>query len=571
MTLGLGSDGLAVKLGTSEKIYLEDILEIDQSVKLDDTNTYYWAEDGNTDIDFFVNNVTTTIDNATLHTEKPVIRFADLLAQAGLPADASLPIGNGWTHENRVDGMTVDFVCRINNIQTDIKELEKLHIQEGTKVSLALKLETSPNVNMRLTKATNLKITMPKYLHIQSVTRGTFEGHVITIPSFQPHEGGKVCDVTVDRIDLDGDGVVNGQTQFSLPVEKTVITMDGTFLLTSNGSFTATGHDEAKVAMDIVIGDGAPGQPTTITLDKVRGRFDPAINPSLNSIDIFSALPDFLQDPEVVLNVANPTLKFTTDMQQIPMALEFRSELTAQKEGADGFSKTVSLPKTGYATLHNERTNHLYFAGMSQPYDPDGVTPGATTHTIDNLGSLIENIPDRIDVNLSDRKIRVKDEPFTIELGRTYHSNLKYSIFAPFQFNTGLKIVYRDSTNCMNADLKDYQAEGLAITATAVSTLPLGLVVSAYPLDTDGNKIPTIALSEVAIPASNGSTEASAPITLAIKLNDPKDLQRVDRLHFRIQAAADANAEGKALNARQFLQLKDIRLRLTGQVIGDFN
>ena len=40
MTMGFGADGLSVKLGSTGKVYLDDILEIDKSVKLDASNGY---------------------------------------------------------------------------------------------------------------------------------------------------------------------------------------------------------------------------------------------------------------------------------------------------------------------------------------------------------------------------------------------------------------------------------------------------------------------------------------------------------------------------------------------------
>ena len=41
LTMGLGSDGLSVKLGNTEKIYVETIISTDETVKLDQANLYY--------------------------------------------------------------------------------------------------------------------------------------------------------------------------------------------------------------------------------------------------------------------------------------------------------------------------------------------------------------------------------------------------------------------------------------------------------------------------------------------------------------------------------------------------
>ena len=44
LTMGLGSDGLSVTLGNTEKIYLGDLLDLDESVKLDGENTFYLVQ-----------------------------------------------------------------------------------------------------------------------------------------------------------------------------------------------------------------------------------------------------------------------------------------------------------------------------------------------------------------------------------------------------------------------------------------------------------------------------------------------------------------------------------------------
>ena len=55
LTMGLGSEGLQLKVGSTEKIMLADLLETDNDVKTDAAGLYYLVEDGQTDINFSVN------------------------------------------------------------------------------------------------------------------------------------------------------------------------------------------------------------------------------------------------------------------------------------------------------------------------------------------------------------------------------------------------------------------------------------------------------------------------------------------------------------------------------------
>ena len=567
MTMGFGADGLSVKLGSTGKVYLDDILDIDKSVKLDDSNVYYLVEGGSTNVDFTVNAVTTTIKNATLHADQELVNFGDVLP-AGVP---SMTFSDDWSLPDvTVAGQTDDFTFRLSNIPSEVQSLSAIYPMAGTRVSLSLKLEATSNVKASITQIKDLKVTMPDYLRIKSVSQGTFEGNVISIPNVANPGTGEFCRVEVECIDLGEDGNINGNDELVLPVEKSRIKMSGKFTVGANQAFTVTANDNIRLSMDILLGSGVSGQEATVTIDKVVGKFNPDINPTIESINIQDQLPDFLQDDEVRIVVANPTLRFDVDMTQIPLSLNFSGKLIAHKGDAAN-DKTVVLPETGKAEFVKNKQNYVYFSQESTPYDPTGLIPFAAKHKVSNLGTLIEQLPDFIKVDVSNGQIKVKDEMATIQLDRNYNASLGYKIFVPFQFNSGLKIVYRDSTNSLNDDLEDYQAEGLVVKATAYSTVPLDLSATVYPVDVNGNEIPGIQVDNVMIKAStDGTTEQATEMEISVKLTNPKDLQKVDRFRFRV--SADATTQSNlSLNSQQYLRFENVRLKLTGKVIADFN
>ena len=564
MTMAFGGDSLSLKLGSTGKVYLDDILDIDKSVKLDGSNVYYLVEEGSTNVDFTVNTVTTKIKNATLHADQELFNFSSLVP-AGI---STIPVPSDWSVSADLTGQTDDFSFSLSNIQKEVKSIEEIYPKGGTKVSLSLKLVTTNNVKAKFTEITNLKITMPEYLRMKSVSQGTFKDNVITIPKVANPGTGEFCRIDVECIDLGEDGKIDGNNSLVLPVEKSHIEMSGTFKLGATESFNVTASDKIKLEMDIVLGSGVTGQDATLEVEKVVGKFDPTIDPNIESINIQEELPDFLQDDSVRIAVANPTLRFDVDMTQIPVSLDFSGKLIAHKAGMD--DKTVVLPESGKAAFLKSKQNCVYFSQQDTPYDPTGLVTSATKHKVSNLGDLINQLPEYIKVNVGNKQITVKDELATIQLGKNYKASMDYKIFVPFQFNSGLKIVYRDSTNSLNEDLQDYQAEGLAVKATAYSTVPLDLSATVYPVDVNGNEISTIQVDQVNIQASNdGATEKATDLEISIKLTDPKDLQKVDRFLFRV--SADANQSNLSLNSKQYLRFDNVRLQLKGKVIGDFN
>ena len=569
MTMAFGGDSLSLKLGSTGKVYLDDILDIDKSVKLDDSNVYYLVEEGSTNVDFTVNTVTTTIRNATLHADQELFNFSEHFKD--VPAGiTTIPVPSDWSVSANLTGQTNDFSFTLSNIQSEVKSIEEIYPKGGTKVSLSLKLVTSKNVKAKFTEITNLKITMPEYLRMKSVSQGTFKDNVITIPKVANPGTGEFCRIDVECIDLGEDGKIDGNNSLVLPVEKSHIAMSGTFKLGATGSFNVTAKDKIKLEMDIVLGSGVTGQDATLEVEKVVGKFDPTIDPNIESINIQEELPDFLQDEEVRIAVANPTLRFDVDMTQIPVSLDFSGKLIAHKAGMD--DKTVVLPESGKAAFLKSKQNCVYFCQQDTPYDPTGLVTSATRHKVSKLGDLINQLPEYIKVNVGNKQITVKDELATIQLGKNYKASMDYKIFVPFQFNSGLKIVYRDSTNSLNEDLQDYQAEGLAIKATAYSTVPLDLSATVYPVDVNGKEIPGIQVDNVMIKASpDGSiTEQATELEVSVKLTNPKDLQKVDRFLFRVSANATTQSN-LSLNSQQYLRFDNVRLQLKGKVIGDFN
>jgi hypothetical protein len=161
-------------------------------------------------------------------------------------------------------------------------------------------------------------------------------------------------------------------------------------------------------------------------------------------------------------------------------------------------------------------------------------------------------------------KISLTDELCSITLGKTYKASLNYNVYVPFKFNAGLKIVYDETIEDMNADLQDLAAEGAEVTAVIDNKVPLALQLTAIPLDTRGKEIADVEISTIEVPANTEST-----IKLTFRFANPTDLQKLDQLLLKVNA--ETVEDGVTLATDQYLQLKDIRLRLLGQIIADLN
>ena len=580
LTMGLGSDGLSVTLGNTEKIRLGDLLDLDESVKLDGKNTFYLVEDGNTNFDVKVDKVHTNLNSTTLKTNEKVLSYEKArkqLASLGIsiPTGSVLPIPAGQSFTSGAEGdESIDF--KVNGI-TGISHINTLYLQSNNggipKVALSItEKRSSPNIKFGVSKLEKMSITLPEFMHVTHLSNGwTRNGRVITCASMDYHMGSPICEVTFDEASLDATPV-NGELQ--LTPEQLNIHMKGDVTFKSTAAFSMGEHDYADVDLNINMGNEG------LDVYKVKGVFNPEINPENSVIDIKESLPDFLTDDAVVIKASNPTIRFDANLRSIPVGVQLGNEpqgrhieLTAEK-GTE--QKSVNLP---YATIENGKVNTIYYYQGSSPYDPAGqLIAGAQQKATPNLGTLIEKLPDQITVKMDDHRLEVKNQEYTVELGRNYNATVNYNVFVPFTFDKGFTIVYNDSTDSMNDDLKKYAAKGIVIKAEAQNAVPLDLIVGIEAKDVNGQVIDGIKFNDVTVPAGpdtyddqNEPIATTAPITLEATLADEKLLSKVDKLIFKVHAADNDELQSKTLVSTQYLRLATIKLRLKGGVTADFN
>lgn len=580
LTMGLGSDGLSVALGNTEKIRLGDLLDLDESVKLDGKNTFYLVEDGNTNFDVKVDKVHTNLNSTTLKTNERVLDYEKArqqLASQGIsiPTEGVLPIPAGQSFTSKAEGdAKVDF--KVNDI-SGITHVNTLYLQGNNggapKVKLSItEKRSNSGIKFGISRLDKMHITLPEFMHVTQLSRGwTQNGRVITCQSIQFNASDPICEVTFDEAQLNA-SPVDGTLE--LTPEQLNIHMKGDVTFKSSAAFNMGTNDYADVELHINMGNEG------IDVYKVKGVFNPEINPENSVIDIKESLPDFLTDDAVVIKASNPTIRFDADLSSIPVGVQLGNEpqgrhieLTAEK-GTE--QKSVNLP---YATIENGKVNTIYYYQGSSPYDPAGqLIAGAQQKATPNLGTLIEKLPDQITVKMDGHRLEVKNQEYTVELGRNYNATVNYNVFVPFTFDKGFTIVYNDSTDSMNDDLKKYAAKGIEIKAEAQNAVPLDLIVGIEAKDVNGQVIDGIKFNDVTVPAGPDTYDAqnepiatTAPITLEATLKDEKLLSKVDKLIFKVHAADNDELQSKTLVSTQYLRLAKIKLRLKGGVTADFN
>lgn len=595
LTMKLNTDGLGVKLGNTDLIALADILDEDETVKTEANGLYYLVKDGTSNFNVKVDNMTTSFNDTKLDMNTPVLQYNDVKEQletVGVFVEKHKPLpipANFEMHGSAEGDQEVDF--KITDV-SDVKQVKTIDLQRS-KVALTLTEANKPaSLNLGVTHLKNVRLYLPKFLGVTDVASGweLKEGNVLVYTlnggTYNYNRNNpEICSVYLNKVALDQTEnkgkVENGGIELT-PNELNVrMTAEQVFFENRAGrELSMNEGDQASVRLDIKVPNNK------LNISQVTGIFNPAINPDNERIDVSNDLPDFLQDKEVRIVATNPTIRFHANMSTLPVGIDMRGTLTAVKEnGAFENGATTKVVKLDKGVMEMGRDNYVYYCNQGNtPYDPEGAKAGAATvKNTANIGDLITELPDYLEVDLKNNQINVKNEYYTVQLGRDYHVDADYSVFVPFEFDRGLKVVYNDSTESMHSDLKDLSATGtLEVMADAYNTIPLELLVGLKAVDVDGNVVPVeFNTVEAHVAPGHGTTytmnggvkqrsdsEVMTPIKITAKLDDKDLLSRIDKLCFNIHA--DATGSNKLVST-QYLKLNNIKIKLHAGVIADFN
>lgn len=444
-----------------------------------------------------------------------------------------------------------------------VKSLNEAEIDD-TEISIRLDFS---NISTAVSNIESATLTLPAYLSISHLVIKNGNG----VPT---HNGSKVTitDISTAR-----------PLELSLKTQKLDFTNqnDHGHLSINNGAIDLTGY--FSIAMQCNVTGAMPDNPTikakigvadrTITMNSATGIFDPKINlNSLGEVDV-TGLPDFLDDDDVVADLDNPQILLTVN-NDMDVAATVSATVISTKEGRELARVTLpemSVAKNGLSKICicRQKTSEL-----TQQYGE------ANVYAVSNLSTLINRIPDHI--KIVEVNAHAKPEVATIVFGEKYQVKPSYEVNAPLAFGEKANIVYEDSFTGWNDDIDKLDlAEGtyIEVTANVENKVPAYLTVKAYPVDAQGNKIEDKLLIEIpdeVAASTDGTTAVTTPITMKITPKVKNSLKQLDGLVFRLEGSAkSANGNkvtGISLNEREHtLKLNDIKVKIVGKIIGDFN
>lgn len=538
---------LAFPVGKTDTIFLDDIIEIDEGDDLQivpdaDGNgvagEYHLIKDG--EIDRASANVRmATVDGSTTHIDP--ITAAD-------ESSVVSPSGMITTQISQTGDVKADAA----DIDDALKELGSLKAAAPTALTLNIKLEGNLNFS---TISGNLKVKFPSFLVFNDPAVNA--NNEIQIPCSElqlnvPY----VRTLQLTGYHFDGGlPVVNNEIHLN---EQVVITGETNVQLPSGGQIGS--GVKLQIVPTVLLAD--------MSVDEATGIIQPEIDATKTSVEI-SNLPDFLNDDETSLSVSNPVILFSA-VNPLNAPVDLTGKMLGKKE--DGTLISGSEVKFGAGStdpiLLQPGSNLIALSRLGT-----GGPAGSQNIAVANINNLIAKIPDVVEVEM--QPAVSYDKYYSIRLGHDYEVSGNYNIDIPLSFEEGLNIVYTDSADDLNSDLKDLDFEEAAVEFDAVNTIPLELEVKAEnvtPLDINKQPLSDIKVEVEGGIAASADGKTSTRQTLLIKMTEQVKgaMSRLDAIRFRVTAVS-GQAIGITLRSDQWMQLENIKVKVPKGINIDLN
>ena len=543
-TVGIGGDGLEIPTSTTEEIKLKDVLDLEENGSVVEdaaTHDYVFRQNGDP-----INPIKVSIEKIQVKQgESTKIPFSFSISnnvmQKGAKRASATVHADADIYKFKYSGKKPKEVLSI------------LAADATTTLSLSVPLNV---ISSAVPKLDNLTLTLPSYLQFNVGNCSlvpTVSGSKLIFKNV-PTNGTFKVNVNVTGLDFSG-AITSGSVSIGDKID-----LEGLIHLNANGSVTGTISSVPTIEASFNMAD--------FTISSATGTFDPEINMNegLGNTEI-TGIPNFLTDENVKVDLYNPQILLTVN-NDMDVEGTITGTIISKKDGKEiKRIKNINIP------IAANSKNNICINRTGE------AKAGYTIVKVPNLSDAIVTIPDNIEFKATAKVNTEKVTKFL--LGHEYTISPSYKIEAPLAFAENAQIVYKDTLDDWNDDIKDLElAENTYISATAnVSNgVPAYLSVDVIPVDVNKKTLNGISIELIKkdVAASpNGTDKVSSPLEIKISQTETGALKKLDGLIITATGKAKEGnnaVTGITLNAEKHtLTVTDIKIKVVGKVIGDFN
>lgn len=542
--IGVGSDqGLALPGDNSTKdITLDDLLDLDDGdcITTEENGDYVFRQQGDD-----ATPTTVKIDHITLMASDDNVQIHEMEVPFEAITKASSRPKSLINIENTVN--TFDFCTQHS---PDILSLE----HAATTSHVTLRISFSNDMKVVVEKLEEMTVDLPDFFRMTNVTCNgrQWDGDAI----FAQKNVMTIYDVRPS----DGDILIQGDI-----TDLYFQTIDETeYLVCNSKEVAAIGHADVHVTVETANVNRAAYRAgmqlkifSRLQFDDFiiragTGRFNPSI--ALNDVGNVqvTGVPDFLSDDEVFINLDNPLIYLDINSTlDVPGIVD--GTLTSHFK--NGSERSVPVPGM---LVKPEATSHIVICR----YTPANVAPDYQVIVQPELSTLFNQVPQTVSFDCVAHADTTKTG--TVVLDHEYTITPSYRIEAPLKLNEGSVIVYNDSIDGWNEDLKDYSLSHDArveVTADVDNHIPATITLTATAIDVRGNDLSSD--FNIVISKSIEPLTETKDVHITITQKTDNAFQRLDGIILR---AKTDMVPGSMLNNLQTLKVKNIGMTLFGRV-----
>lgn len=545
MTVNVGGEHLTIPAGSSDTAYLSKIIEVEEGDILQPdaaTRVYHLTKKDDIDVK------PTTVEEVTIDETTTNLSSIEIVNATSLTDEEVLaPVTTSG-----------DFEAKSNNIDEALKELGALHAKAPVDLILTIDFQKEQSLNFTRVQANKLKIVFPDYIVFKA--EEGIQGHELILDGQVLSENGKSYSRT-----LKVEGYEFGEnTGFGKEPVNGTLTIDGKISMEGDVVTSGvSGSGTLSLVPTAVLGE--------MTINSVRGVIQPKIEAEATKIEL-NDLPDFLKDEETRLDITNPVILLRAD-NPLATPVEIDAVLTPLKNNTVVTGKSVEVGNGDIVLVPGANVIALSRTGESSL---EGVTANVK---VEDMNNLLETIPDDIEVKL--KPVVRKKDYYTAELGIAYEMPSSYEVDVPLSFEQGLNIVYNDSVQDLNKDLKDLDKVSLKkanVLVTVDNAIPLKLQLKPENVlikDVYGNELSAVKKTieedkQYVAESADEEKPATSELVLSLTSDDTAFLSKIDRICFKL-TAVPGSATGVPLKDTQWLKVTSIKLSVPGGVNVDLN
>lgn len=545
MTVNVGGEHLTIPAGSSDTAYLSKIIEVEEGDILQPdaaTRVYHLTKKDDIDVK------PTTVKEVTISSAN-----TDLTKElVGTGSSASASITTDLEEENNL-------TAKASDIDEALIELGALGAETPASLTLTFEFLNTGNLTFGSVTAKNLEIQLPDFLMFE---KGEVEeGNKLILNDEELKNAQKVLHVIGYEF---GEKAGEGEK----PDENRTITIDGK--VTMKGQVVTSGiggSGSLTMAMHVTLGE--------MTANSVTGVIQPNIKAETTNIEL-NDLPDFLKDEETRLDITNPVILLIAN-NPLETPVEVDAVLTPMKNNTQIEGKEVKIGEGSDKKPIELAPNKKNLIALSRTGESS--IEEATNVKVEDINNLLETIPDDIEVKL--KPVVRNEEYYTAKLGWSYEMPSSYEVDVPLSFEQGLNIVYNDSVQDLNKDLKDLDKVSLKkanVLVTVDNAIPLKLQLKPENVlikDVYGNELSAVKKTieedkQYVAESADEEKPATSELVLSLTSDDTAFLSKIDRICFKI-TAVPGSATGVPLKDTQWLKVTSIKLSVPGGVNVDLN